>query len=180
MVSMTYTLEFGYGSGIVVEGGGYLLNNEMGDFNAEPGVTNSRGTIGTPPNLIAPEKRMLSSMTPVIVAQNGIPVFAVGSPGGKTIINTSMQLILNVIDHGLNIAESVEAGRIHHQWLPDVTSFEAKSFSPDTIQLYQARGHQLMERGAQGSAMGVYHDRATGLFLGAADSRSGYAAAVGY
>jgi gamma-glutamyltranspeptidase/glutathione hydrolase len=114
MVSMTYTLEFGYGSAIVVAGGGYLLNNEMGDFNAMPGVTNARGAIGTAPNLVAPQKRMLSSMTPTIVAKDGKPVFTAGSPGGKTIINTTMQLILNVIDHEMNIAESVEAGRIHH------------------------------------------------------------------
>lgn len=180
MVSMTYTLEFGYGSGIVVEGSGYLLNNEMGDFNAVPGITNSRGLIGTAPNLVAPGKRMLSSMTPTIVARNGKPAFAVGSPGGKTIINTTLQLILNVIDHGFNIAESVEAGRIHHQWLPDVTSMETNSLSLDTIRLYEARGHQLRVRGTQGSAMGVYHDRENGLFLGSSDSRSGDAAVVGY
>ena len=180
MVSMTYTLEFGYGSGIVVAGGGYLLNNEMGDFNAVPGVTNTRGLIGTAPNLVAPEKRMLSSMTPTIVAQDGKPVFAVGSPGGKTIINTTLQLILNVIDHGFNIAESVEAGRIHHQWLPDVTSMETHSLSPDTIRLYEAKGHRFMERGAQGAAMAVFHDRENSLFLGSSDSRSGDGAVVGY
>jgi gamma-glutamyltranspeptidase/glutathione hydrolase len=179
MISMTYTLEFGYGSGAVVEGGGYLLNNEMGDFNAVPGVTNNF-QIGTAPNLIAPGKRMLSSMTPTIVAQNGKPVMAVGSPGGKTIINTTLQLILNVIDHGYNIAESVEAGRIHHQWLPDVTSMERNSLSLDTIRLYEARGHVFRERGSQGAAMGVYADRENGLFLGASDSRRGDGAAVGY
>jgi gamma-glutamyltranspeptidase/glutathione hydrolase len=180
MVSMTYTLEFGYGSAIVVEGGGYLLNNELGDFNAVPGVTNSRGLIGTPPNLIAPEKRPLSSMTPTIVAKDGKPVFTAGSPGGKTIINTTMQLILNVIDHEMNIAQSVEAGRIHHQWLPDVTSMEAGALSPDTIRLYEEKGHRLTERGGQGAAMAVYHDRANGLFEGAADSRRGDGGAAGY
>ena len=180
MVSVTYTLEFGYGSGIVVEGGGYLLNNELGDFNAVPGVTNERGQIGTAPNLVAPEKRPLSSMTPSIVARDGKPLFAVGSPGGKTIINTTMQVILNVIDHGYNIAEAIEAGRIHHQWLPDITSVESRALSPDTIRLYEARGHRLSERGSQGAAMGVYHDRRNGLFLGASDSRRGDGAAVGY
>ncbi|MDA1372608.1 MAG: gamma-glutamyltransferase [Proteobacteria bacterium] len=180
MVSVTYTLEFGFGSGIVVEGGGYLLNNELGDFNAVPGVTNERGLIGTAANLVAPEKRPLSSMTPTIVAQHGKPVFAVGSPGGKTIINTTMQLILNVIDHDFNIAESVEAGRIHHQWLPDFTSMETNTLSPDTIRLYEERGHRLMDIGTQGAAMGVYHDRVEGLYLGAADSRRGDGAAVGY
>ncbi|MSR12397.1 MAG: gamma-glutamyltransferase [Gammaproteobacteria bacterium] len=180
MVSMTYTLEYGYGSAIVVEGGGYLLNNEMGDFNPVHGVTNRFGQIGTTPNLVAPQKRMLSSMSPTIVAQNGQPVFAVGSPGGRAIINTTLQLILNIIDHDLNIAESVEAGRIHHQWLPDITSIEGNVFSPDTIRLYEAMGHELRVRGEQGSAMGVYNDRANGLFLGAADSRDGDGAAVGF
>lgn len=180
MVSMTYTLEFGYGSGIVVEGGGYLLNNEMGDFNAVPGVTNTRGLIGTAANLVAPEKRMLSSMTPTIVAKDGRPVFTAGSPGGKTIINTTLQLILNVVDHDMNIAESVEAGRIHHQWLPDVTSMETGSLSLDTIELYEARGHRFRERTAQGAAMAVFYDRVNKLFEGASDSRRGDGAAVGY
>ena len=180
MVSLTYTLEFGYGSAMVVDGGGYLLNNELGDFNAVPGVTNERGLIGTAPNLVAPEKRPLSSMSPTIVAQDGKPLMAVGSPGGKTIINTTLQLILNVIDHGFNIAESVEAGRIHHQWLPDQTSMESNALSADTIRLYEAKGHRLRERGTQGAAMGVYYDRESGLFMGAADSRRGDGGAVGY
>ncbi len=180
MVSMTYTLEFGYGSAIVVAGGGYLLNNEMGDFNAMPGVTNARGAIGTAPNLVAPQKRMLSSMTPTIVAKDGKPVFTAGSPGGKTIINTTMQLILNVIDHEMNIAESVEAGRIHHQWLPDVTSIEDRAVSADSLRMYEGLGHPVRVRGAQGAAMAVYHDREAGLLLGASDSRRGDGAAVGY
>lgn len=180
MVSLTYTLEFGYGSAIVVEGGGYLLNNEMGDFNAVPGVTDANGLIGTPPNLIRPGKRPLSSMTPTIVAFDGQPLFAVGSPGGKTIINTVLQLVLNIVDHDYNIAESVEAPRIHHQWLPDVTSAEPNALSADTMRLYEAMGHSLMSRGSQGAAMGVYHDREAGLFLGASDSRRGDGAAVGF
>ena len=180
MISMTYTLEFGYGSAIVVDGGGYLLNNELGDFNAVPGVTDKRGQIGTAPNLVAPEKRPLSSMSPTIVAQDGKPVFAIGSPGGKTIINTTMQVILNVIDHGFNIAQAIEAGRIHHQWLPDFTSIEANSLSTDTLESFQARGHQIRERGSQGAAMGVYYDREQNLFLGASDSRRGDGGAVGY
>lgn len=180
MVSVTYTLEQSYGSRIVAEGGGYLLNNEMGDFNPYPGDTNEFGRIGTPPNLIAPEKRMLSSMSPTIVAQDGRPLMAIGSPGGRTIINTTMQVILNVIDHGMNVAEAIESPRIHHQWLPDVTSFEAWGFSPDTIRLYVEKGHALRRRGNQGSAMGVYHDRDSGLYLGGADSRSGDSAVIGY
>jgi gamma-glutamyltranspeptidase/glutathione hydrolase len=180
MVSVTYTLEYGYGSAIVAAGGGYLLNNELGDFNAIPGLTDRSGTIGTAPNLVEPQKRPLSSMTPTIVAQDGMPLFAVGSPGGRTIINTTLQAILNVIDHDMNIAQAVEAPRIHHQWLPDVTSFESWGFSPDTLRLYEAKGHPVRSRGSQGSAMGVYHDRANGLFLGGSDSRAGDGAAVGY
>ena len=180
MGSLTYTLEFSYGSAIVVEGGGYLLNNELGDFNAVPGLTDERGNIGTAPNLVASQKRPLSSMTPTIVAKNGKPVFATGSPGGKTIINTTMQTILNVIDHGFNIAEAIEAGRIHHQWFPDITSVETNSISADTIRLYEEKGHRIRERSSQGAAMGVYHNRDEGLFEGASDSRRGDGAAVGY
>jgi len=180
MVSLTYTLENGYGSRIVAEGGGYLLNNEMGDFNPVPGVTNRNGQIGTDPNLLAPQKRMLSSMSPTIVAKDGKPVMAIGSPGGRTIINTTLQAIVNVIDHGMNVAEAVEAGRIHHQWLPDVTSMESRMISPDTVRLYEEKGHTVNLRGNQGSAMGIYHDRETGIYHGAADSRAGDGAAVGY
>ncbi len=172
MVSLTYTLEWGYGSHIVVEGAGFLLNNEMGDFNARPGVTDENGWIGTEPNQIRPQQRMLSSMTPTIVAKDGVPLFATGSPGGKTIINTTMQTILNIVDHGMSIAESIEAPRIHHQWLPDITRFEGRGFSPDTIRLYESMGHTLRSGRYIGSAMGVYRDPETGVLSGAADSRA--------
>ena len=180
MVSLTYTLEWGYGSHIVVEGAGFLLNNEMGDFNAVPDVTDETGIIGTEPNLIRPEQRMLSSMTPTIVARDGVPIFATSTPGGKTIINTTLQTILNVIDHGMTIAESIEAGRIHHQWLPDRTLVEEHGFSPDTIKLYEDLGHSVRRMGAIGSAMGVYHDQESDVFLGAADSRAEDGAAASY
>jgi gamma-glutamyltranspeptidase/glutathione hydrolase len=180
MVSLTYTLEWGYGSHIVVAGAGFLLNNEMGDFNARPGVTDERGSIGTSANLIRPGQRMLSSMTPTIVAKDGVPVFATGTPGGKTIINTTLQTILNVIDHGLTIAESIEAGRIHHQWLPDVTAVEMRAMSPDTRTLYEGFGHSIRDVGAIGAAMGVYRDPATGVLSGAADSRAEDGGAVSY
>ncbi|HUD95960.1 MAG TPA: gamma-glutamyltransferase, partial [Woeseiaceae bacterium] len=159
MVSLTYTLEQGYGSKIVVAGAGFLLNNEMGDFNAQPGVTDVDGRIGTKPNRIRPGQRMLSSMTPTIVAQDGVPVFATGTPGGKTIINTTMQTILNVIDHGMTIGEAIEAPRIHHQWLPDRTLMERRGISPDTLKLYEDLGHTVRHTDTIGSAMGVYHDR---------------------
>ena len=174
-VAVTYTLEYGYGSSIVVPGAGFLLNNELGDFNAVPGRTNSRGSIGTPPNLVAPEKRPLSSMTPTIVARDGRPVVAIGSPGGRTIINTTLQVVLNVIDHGMagpNFGRAIESPRIHHQWLPDVTSFESWGFSPDTKSLYEGMGHATRTRSGQGSAMGIYIDWETGIRWGAADSRA--------
>ena len=179
-VSLTYTLENSYGNSIVVEGAGFLLNNEMGDFNPKPGHTDRRGNIGTPPNITAPGKRMLSSMTPVIVAQNGRPVMAIGSPGGRTIINTSLQVVLNVIDHGMNIAEAVEAPRMHHQWLPDVSYLERGYFSLDTQRLYESMGHELDFRGSQGSAMGIWIDWKTGIKYGSADSRGYASRASGY
>jgi gamma-glutamyltranspeptidase/glutathione hydrolase len=180
MVSLTYTLEHGYGTKIVVEGAGFLLNNEMGDFNARPGVTDENGWIGTEPNQIRPEQRMLSSMTPTIVAKDGVPLFATGSPGGKTIINTTMQTILNVIDHHMNIARAISAPRIHHQWLPDSTLMESGGFSVDTLRLYEQRGHAVRETSAIGTAMGVYRDPETGVLSGAADPRAEDGGAVAY
>jgi len=179
-VSVTYTIESGYGTKIVAEGLGFLLNNEMGDFNAIPGLTSSRGTIGTPPNLIKPQKRMLSSMTPTIVVKDGKPILLVGSPGGRTIINSVLQVVLNVLVHEMNIGQAVEAGRIHHQWLPDVTSFERWAFSPDTQWMYKNMGHKFNFRGSQGSVMGIYIDPRTGLLSGAADSRASDGGAAGF
>jgi len=180
MVSMTYTLEFSYGSQIVVEGAGFLLNNEMGDFNAQPGVTDIEGRIGTKANRIRPQQRMLSSMTPTIIAKDGVPLFATGTPGGKTIINTTLQTILNVIDHDMTIAEAIEAGRIHHQWLPDYTQMERLGFAKETRTAYDRLGHTIHDTDAIGSAMGVYRDPETGVMSGAADSRAEDGGAVSY
>lgn len=171
-VSLTYTLERSYGSKIVVEGAGFLLNNEMGDFNPIPGHTDTRGLIGTEPNLVAPEKRMLSSMTPTIVAKDGKPLLVIGSPGGRTIINTVLQVIVNTIDHKMNVAEAIESPRIHHQWLPNRTRFEDWGISPDTKRIYEEMGHEVYEAGNQGQAMGIYIDWENNLIYGAADSRS--------
>jgi gamma-glutamyltranspeptidase/glutathione hydrolase len=179
-VSLTYTLEYGFGSRIVVEGAGFLLNNEMGDFNPMPGHTDERGYIGTPPNLVRPEKRMLSSMTPTIVAKDGKPVLVIGSPGGRTIINTVLQVILNVVDHKMNIGQAIEAGRIHHQWFPDVTRIERGATTLDSQRLFEAMGHEVRIIGRQGRAMGIFIDREKGILYGAADSRSPDGAAVGY
>ncbi len=179
-VSMTYTLEYGYGSRITVDGAGFLLNNEMGDFNPIPGRTDSTGLIGTAPNLVAPGKQMLSSMTPTILAKDGKPVLVVGSPGGRTIINTVLQVVLNVVDHGMTIGQAIEAGRIHHQWLPDVTMMERNLFSIDTRRLYEGMGHRIYVEGGQGSTMGIWIDWNKHLFYGAADTRAFDGKAVGW
>ena len=170
---MTFTLEQAYGTGIVAEGLGFFLNNQMGDFNPGAGVTNEKGQIGTKPNLVEPGKRMISSMTPTIVAKDGKPVLIIGSPGGRTIINTVLQITLNVIDHGMNIAQAIEAGRIHHQWFPDQIYYERWSLSLDTKILLEKLGHKLEPRKrGQGRAMGIWIDHEQGLISGASDSRS--------
>ncbi|MGE3275427.1 MAG: gamma-glutamyltransferase [Vicinamibacterales bacterium] len=151
-VSVTYTLEYGYGSRIVVPGGGFLLNNEMGDFNAGPGLTDARGLIGTAPNLAAPGKRMLSSMSPSIVSKDGKLFMVTGSPGGRTIINTVLLTILNAVDFGMNAQEVVDAGRFHHQWLPDRITYERYGFSADVIRAMEAMGHTMNETSSQGVA----------------------------
>ena len=182
-VVVTYTLENSYGSRIVAAGTGFLLNNEMGDFNPWPGHTDSTGMIGTPPNLVKPGKRMLSSMTPTIVAKNGKPYLLVGSPGGRTIINTVLQVVVNVIDFDMDIADAIAAPRIHHQWLPNVLRIEKYGTTKDTQRLLEMMGHRVQfgfsSRG-QGSAMGIVINPKTGLRLGAADPRAPDGAAVGF
>ncbi len=178
-VSMTYTLESSYGSRMVVEGAGFLLNNEMGDFNPIPGYTDTNGLIGTKPNLVEPGKRMLSSMTPVIIAEDGKPIMVIGSPGGRTIINTVFQVIVNVLDYQMDIARAIEAPRIHHQWLPDTTTFERWGISPDTRKIYEKMGHKVRLGDDQGRAMGIFIDEEEGMLYGGADSRSYDGRAVG-
>ncbi len=178
-VSMTYTLEQGYGVKIVVPGAGFLLNNEMGDFNAAPGLTTADGLIGTEPNLAAPGKRMLSSMTPTILAKDGALFMVTGSPGGRTIINTTLETILDVIDFGMNAQEAVDAPRFHDQWLPDKISFERYGFSPDTVAELERRGHALQEGGAQGVAQVIINNIKDGTLDGGSDRRAPDGAAVG-
>ncbi len=179
-VSLTYTLEFGYGSGIVVPGAGFLLNNEMGDFNAGPDITNANGLIGTEPNLAEPYKRMLSSMTPTILTKDGQLFMVTGTPGGRTIINTVLQTILNVVDFGMNAQEATDAPRFHHQWLPDRISYERLGFSADTIALLEARGHTLQARnGGQGTAQLIVFDVERNLLEGGLDRRRPDGGAVG-
>jgi gamma-glutamyltranspeptidase/glutathione hydrolase len=179
-VSVTYTLESGYGLGAVVEGAGFLLNNEMGDFNGKPGVTDSTGLIGTPPNIAQPGKRMLSSMTPTIVAKDGKLVAVVGSPGGRTIINTVMEVVLNLLAFDMPVQDAVNAARMHHQWLPNVLTVERSGIPQTTVDALTAMGHSVRLGGQQGTAHSIAIDAKTGKRLGAADPRDRDAGARGH
>jgi gamma-glutamyltranspeptidase/glutathione hydrolase len=179
-VSTTYTLEYSYGSGITVPGAGFLLNNEMGDFNPGPGLTTEAGLIGTEPNLARPEKRMLSSMTPTILTDPDGELFAVvGTPGGRTIINTVLQTALNLMDFDMGILEAVDAPRIHHQWLPDEIELEWAPWGQEVLDELERRGHTLEVGGTQGHvhAIRIGED---GTRYGAPDRRDPDAAAVGH
>jgi len=168
-VSNTYTLEGGYGSRVVVSGAGFLLNNEMGDFNKNPGVTDEKGTIGTPANLIEPGKRMLSSMTPTIVSKNGKVVLITGSPGGRTIINTVFSVVLNVTEFGMSVREAVDGPRIDHEWMPDSVRIERSGADPALMEKLKALGHTVSAGGNQGDANSIAVD-ASGTAWGAADT----------
>ena len=152
-VALTTTIEDSYGSRIVVPGAGFLLNDEMGDFNPQAGKTDGAGLIGTPANLVEPGKRMLSSMCPVIVEREGRLRLVAGSPGGRTIISTVLEVLVNVLDHRLPIADAVSAPRFHHGWLPDALQEEPRCFSPETRAALEAMGHRVEARpSAQGAA----------------------------
>ncbi|MFB3904533.1 MAG: gamma-glutamyltransferase [Acidobacteriota bacterium] len=178
--ALTYTLESGYGSRIVVPGAGFLLNNEMGDFNAGPGLTTEGGLIGTKANLAGPGKRMLSSMTPTILVRDGKLFMVTGSPGGRTIINTVLQTILNVVDFGMNVQEAVDAPRIHHQWLPDRVSYERHGLSPDTVSILASLGHSLTPVQSQGVVEAIVYDPEQDLLQGGCDRRAPDGAAAGW
>jgi gamma-glutamyltranspeptidase/glutathione hydrolase len=171
-VALTYTLEGGYGAHVVARGTGILLNNEMGDFNKKPGYTGLTGDIGTRANIIAPGKRMLSSMTPTIVTKNGELVLVTGSPGGRTIINTVFNVVLNVIEFDMDVRSAVDAPRYHHQWLPDSVTFEERALPDSTVARLVQMGHALKVRGEQGDAHTIYFDSRTRTALGANDARS--------
>ena len=177
-VSNTYTINFSYGSGITVAGAGFLLNNEMDDFSAKPGTANAYGLIGGDANKIEPGKRMLSSMSPTIVRKDGDNFLVTGSPGGSRIITTTLQVVMNVIDHNMNIQTAVNAPRIHHQWLPDEIRIE-QGISPDTIKLLEARGHKVSTSTAMGAIQSILIG-ADGTLYGGADPRRSTSSAKGY
>ena len=153
-VAYTTTLNLAYGSKIVAAGTGILLNNEMDDFSAKVDVPNSFGLIGREANAIAPGKRMLSSMTPTLVVKDGETLLATGSPGGSTIITTVLQVIVNLIDHGMRLSDAVGRPRFHHQWLPDQVLFEPLGVSPDTLSLLRAMGHENLAEARYGRGIG--------------------------
>jgi gamma-glutamyltranspeptidase / glutathione hydrolase len=177
-VSVTYTLEAGYGSKITVPGAGFLLNNEMGDFNARAGLTTEAGLVGTEPNLARPEQRMLSSMTPTILVRDGQLVAVIGTPGGRTIINTVLQVVLNIVDHGMTIQQAVDAGRMHHQWLPDRITLEQAVATDAVMEALRAMGHEVRTVGRQGSVQAIMVSG--GRLVGAPDRRDGDAGAAGF
>jgi len=169
-VSNTFTLEGGFGSHVVVRGAGFILNNEMGDFNKKPGETNLTGDIGTPANQIEPGKRMLSSMSPTIVTKDGKLFMVTGSPGGRTIINTVTEIVLNGLEFGMDARQAVDAPRFHHQWLPDEVTFERDALPDSTTQRLQAMGYTVKFGGHQGDGHTIIVRN--GVAYGANDHRS--------
>jgi gamma-glutamyltranspeptidase / glutathione hydrolase len=169
-VSNTYTLENSFGNRIVVRGAGYILNNEMTDFNPIPGVTTRTGKIGTPANQIAPGKRMLSSMCPIFIAKDGKLLAVTGSPGGRTIINTVLCVTVNLIDYRMGPQAAVDEPRQHHQWFPDRLQIERAKDRPDTVAALKAFGHAVISN-RQGDAHTIWIDPATGVRHGVADAR---------
>lgn len=153
-IAVTYTLNTNFGSGIVVPGTGILLNNEMDDFAVKPGVANAYGLIGGAANAVEPGKRPLSSMTPTMVFDEGLPILVTGSPGGARIITTVLQTILNAVDYDMNPAQGAAAPRFHHQWLPDELRIEV-GISPDTVKLLEQSGHEVVTKPAMGRTQTV-------------------------
>jgi len=178
-VATTYTLNGGYGAFVVAEGTGIILNNEMADFNMKPGYTDEKGLIGTEPNLIAPHKRMLSSMSPTIIVKDGKTFMITGSPGGRTIINTVLNVIINVIDFGMDIQDAVDGYRIDHEWMPDILNVEEEGIPEEVINSLMSMGHEIKTIRRQGDAHSIFVDPRTGIYYGAADKRSS-GSAIGY
>lgn len=176
-VAVTYTLNLNFGSGIVAGNSGILLNNEMDDFSAKPGVPNAFGLIGGDANAVGPGKRPLSSMTPTLVLKDGKPWLVTGSPGGARIITTVLQTIVNSIDFGMNPAEAASAPRFHHQWLPDELRIE-KGFSPDTLVLLKEKGYEIALKPAMGRTQTI--QVRDNVLYGYSDPRNPDGVTIGY
>ena len=176
-VSNTYTLNFSYGVGLVAGGTGILLNNELDDFSVKPDAPNAYGLLGLEANAPAPGKRPLSSMTPTIVLKDGKPFLVTGSPGGSRIITTVLQIVVDVIDRGMSVAEAVSTPRVHHQWMPDEVVAE-RGIAPELVQALEARGHTVSVRRPVTSANSIAITPEG--FVGAADPRTRGALAAGY
>ena len=174
-VSNTYTLNFSYGSGIMIPGTGMLMNNEMDDFSSKPGTPNGYGLLGSEANSIEANKRPLSSMTPTIIFKDNKPYLVLGSPGGSRIITTVLQVALNVMEHDMNVSQAVNSPRIHHQWLPEVLMIE-KGFGPDTEKLLREKGYRLYPSSTMGSVQAI--SSKDNYFYGAADPRRPESGAV--
>jgi len=171
-VSTTTTINSWFGNKIVVDGAGFFMNNEMDDFSSKPGSPNQFGLLGGEANSIQPNKRMLSAMTPTILLKDGKPFLIIGSPGGSTIITTVLQVILNVVDFGMDIQQAIDAPRFHHQWLPDQIDYERFGFPADVIDNLKTRGQKIGEIRSLGRAEGIIADYSKNIFYGATDSRA--------
>ena len=178
-VSTTTTINSGYGSKVVVDGAGFLLNNEMDDFSVKPGFANQFGLIGSKANSIEPGKRMLSSMTPTIILKDGFPFLIAGSPGGSTILTVVLQVILNCIDFRMDIQEAINQPRFHHQWIPDQIDFEEFGMTEDVKENLLKRGHKIGQLRSLGRVEGILIDKENNIILGATDPR-GFGSAEGY
>lgn len=169
-VASTYTLNGNFGSGIVVDGAGFLLNNEMDNFNLQPGRRNVSGIVEGEANAVGPDKRMLSAMSPTFVLKNGKLLLVTGSPGSNRIITTNLQVIMNVIDHRMNIQEAVNAPRAHHEWMPDELRIES-GLSPDTVGILREKGHNISLQPPMGASSSILIDPETRVRYGASDPR---------
>ena len=169
-VSITTTLNGGYGSRTVVSGAGFLLNNEMDDFSVKPGIPNMYGAVGNEKNAIAPNKRMLSSMTPTIVLKDGKPYIVIGTPGGTTIPTSVFQALVNIIDFGMSAEDAVNKPKFHHQWLPDEVSIE-KDFDVTTKTKLEAMGYKMNVRGGIGRTEIIMIDRKNKMITAVGDKR---------
>jgi gamma-glutamyltranspeptidase / glutathione hydrolase len=178
-VSTTTTINSGYGSKVVVDRAGFLLNNEMDDFSVKPGFANQFGLIGSKANSIEPGKRMLSSMTPTIILKDGFPFLIAGSPGGSTILTVIFQVILNCIDFRMDIQEAINQPRFHHQWLPDQIDYEEFGMTEDVKENLLKRGHKIGQLRSLGRVEGILIDKENNIILGATDPR-GFGSAEGY